>query len=301
MTVGACPGPGVERRVEGGGAGVTMDFATFVSELGGARWRAENRVVVERIDSTNRLARQVVGAYHQEEMTPPELLVLAFEQVAGRGRQGRAWLSPAGGGVYATRVLTVAGAAELQTVPLLAAIGLARALGALLPAGRCGLKWPNDLMVGGRKLGGVLVESVARAGGESVAMIGFGINYRPVEGSARIARAASPAMARATWLTEELSELPPLGDVARSLVEGLEAELEHLGDASYAAERFRALSVHRPGEIIRCRLANELVTGELVGFDERGFLRLSTDVGETLISAGEIVESAGLAEGGGGR
>lgn len=275
-----------------------MDFATFLTELDGAGWGPENRVVVERIDSTNRLARRVVTAYQREEMVPPELLVLALEQVAGRGRHGRVWLSPAGGGVYATRVVAVAGAAELQTVPLLAAVGLARAVGALLPEGRCGLKWPNDLMVGKRKLGGVLVESIGRTGDASVAMIGFGVNYRP---AARPTGSDAAAFARATWLANELTGPPSLGELARVLVEGLDAELRHLGDASYAAESFRALSVHRPGETIRCRVASEVVAGELVGFDERGFLRLSTDAGEALISAGEIVESDRLGEGGGGR
>lgn len=259
-----------------------MDFATFLTELDGTGWGPENRIVVGRVSSTNRLARQVVSAYQREEMTPPGLLVLALEQVAGRGRQGRAWSSPAGGGVYATLVLSVAEPEQLQTVPLLAAVGLARALGTLLPNAGCALKWPNDLMAGGRKLGGVLVESVSRVGGGSVAMIGFGVNYRPVDGT---------AVARATSLADQLASPPPLGAVARTLVAGLEAELAHLGDASYAAEGFRALSIHRPGDAIRCRVADELVAGAFAGFDDHGFLRLETASGETLISAGEIVET----------
>lgn len=259
-----------------------MDFASYLGELDAARWGPENRVVLARVDSTNRLARRVVSAYQREEMAPPELLVLALEQVAGRGRQGRSWSSPPGGGVYATRVLTVADPAALQTVPLLAAVGLAGALGRLLPAGRCGLKWPNDLMVDGRKLGGVLVESIARAGEASVAMIGFGVNYRSP---------ATEEPGRTTSLAEQLPSPPPLGELAKTLVIGLDRELRHLGDEPYAAARFEALSIHRPGDALRCRVAGEVVEGGFGGFDERGFLRLETPEGERLISAGEIVET----------
>ncbi|MGD2114216.1 MAG: biotin--[acetyl-CoA-carboxylase] ligase [Acidobacteriota bacterium] len=264
-----------------------MDFDAYITDLDGpdgSGRRPENRVVVARTDSTNRLTRRVVAAYREEEMTPPHLLVLALEQTAGRGRRGRSWHSPPGAGVYATRLLPVAGQDQLRTVPLLAAAGLARAVRALLPDGDCGLEWPNDLVVGGRKLGGVLVESVARADGGALAMIGFGVNHR-FEGDS-----APPDELHATSLADALGDPPSLGSVTRALVDGLERALERVGDVAHAIALFRELSVHRAGDPIRCRTGDEVVTGTFAGFDDRGFLRLDRNGEERLIPAGEIIE-----------
>ena len=288
-----------------------MDFATYLSELraplsgprapvgeldaptGPRRSGPENRIVVARTDSTNRLARRVVSELVGDGITPPGAVVLALEQAAGRGRHGRRWESPAGGGVYASRLLPVADVAALQTVPLLAAVGLARGLGDLLrtpgegaPGGVCRLKWPNDLIVRDRKIGGVLVESVTLGGDEgAVAIIGFGVNYRQRDG----------ALA-ALGATSLLDELPAdrsvsLGALTHRLLASLEAALEHLGETAYAIRRFRELTLHRAGDPIRCRTGEGVIEGELVGFEEQGFLRVRGGDGvERSISSGEIVE-----------
>lgn len=282
-----------------------MDFATYLSELsaatdeGDAAAGPENLIVVARTDSTNRLARRVVSELVGDGITPPGAVVLALEQAAGRGRHGRRWESPAGGGVYASRLLPVADADALQTVPLLAAVGLAEALdrilGGLMPGGACRLKWPNDLMVRDRKIGGVLVESVSLGGGEgAVAVIGFGVNYRERGGAGTLAALG------ATSLLGELGTVgasspahpaPSLGELTRLLLAGLEAALEHLGDTEYAIRRFRELTLHRSGDPIRCRTGEGVVEGELVGFEAQGFLRVRGGDGvERSISSGEIVE-----------
>jgi len=287
-----------------------MDFATYLSELqapsseqdapnrprrtGRVAAGPENRIVVARTDSTNRLARRVVSELVGDGIAPPGAVVLALEQDAGRGRHGRRWESPAGGGVYASRLLPVADVAALQTVPLLAAVGLAQALGDILgrspgeeaPGGPCRLKWPNDLIVRDRKIGGVLVESVSLGGDEgAVAIIGFGVNFRE-RGGALAALGA----------TSVLDELPAetsvsLGALTHRLLESLEAALEHLGETAYAIRRFRELTLHRAGDPIRCRTGEGVIEGELVGFEEQGFLRVRGGDGvERSISSGEIVE-----------
>lgn len=267
-------------------------FREFVADFGTDRDPGgagpADRVVVSRIDSTNRLARRVVATYAAEETAPPAFLVLAYEQTAGRGRQGRAWTSPRGCGVYATRVLPLPGGVDdLQSLPLLAGAGLARGLEALLRRGasdsRARLKWPNDLLIDGRKAGGVLTESLALGAGPPVALIGFGVNHlRPREGPE-----LPPG---ATCLGDHLDEPPPLGEVARELVAALEAELAHLGDLRHAVAAFRELSVHRPGDPLRCRVGGEVVEGALAGFDDRGHLVLRQGADEVRIAAGEIVE-----------
>lgn len=275
------------------------ELAELVDGLGPSPLGPANRVVLASVDSTNRLARRVVAAYAAEEMPAPEFLVLALEQTLGRGRQGRAWLSPRGCGVYATRVLPLrdGGSGEgrreeaLSSLPLLAGVGLARALGTALEAGgsagRAGLEWPNDLLVEGRKVGGVLAESLTLGETPPVALIGFGVNHRrPREGSE-----LPPG---STALADHLETPPSLAAFARTLVAGLEAELAHLGDLPYATAAYRELSVHRPGDRLVCRTGDEVVEGTFAGFDDRGHLVLGQvpgrKGGEARLAAGEIVE-----------
>lgn len=261
------------------------DYIEALTGSDGPEWGPANRVIVERTDSTNRLARHVVSEYRKEEMTPPGLLVLALEQTAGRGRYGRSWQSPSGGGVYATRVFSVSERRYLQTLPLLAAVGLARAVDDLLADGACGLKWPNDLMVGEKKLGGVLVESMSSPNEGSVALIGYGVNYSGSD------EGGSLEGLSATSICEEAAEPPSLAKVTRFLVASVDSELEHVGDVPYAIDAFRMRTIHRPGDPVRCRVGDELVEGGFGGLDERGFLRVEQEGEERLIGAGDLVES----------
>ena len=250
-----------------------MDFSGYIGEIERLRpERApENLVVLPVVDSTNRIARAIVQEYETEEQPLPPLLILALEQSGGRGRQGRTWTSPAGKGVYATRVLSVEDAGALQTLPLLVGVGLCRAL-APLP---CRLKWPNDLLVEGKKIGGILIEAMVHAEGESRALIGFGVNV-----------SQDPEMPESSTSVQRLGGTGSLEDVTWKLVEGLERELEHLGDLAYAAAAYRELSVHRPGDRIVCRVGEGAVEGVFVEIDDQG--RLVLDDG-TRLSSGEVI------------
>lgn len=273
-----------------------MDLPTFLEQLGADPPGPVNRVVVDSVDSTNRLARRIVATYATDDVPAPAFTVLALEQTAGRGRLDRSWTSPRGQGVYGTRVVPLPQEGEgpveraLQSLPLLAGVGLARALGVLMSrrsgaarAARCTLKWPNDLLVKGRKVGGLLAESLAPGGAPPVALVGFGVNLaRPSQG---------PQLpAGATSVGDHVATAPQLGELARLLLKGLEAELAHLGDLSYAVDAYRALSAHRPGDRVRCRVGDQVVDGELLGFSPEGFLRLSQEGRELVVGAGEIVE-----------
>lgn len=270
----------------------------FLAALGPAPPGPPNRVVVARVDSTNRLARGVIATYQAEEMRPPEVLVIALEQTVGRGRRGRSWASPPEAGVYATRVLPLEGRGgddrdALHSLPLLAAVGLARPLNRLLAVAgseqRCSLKWPNDLLLGSAKVGGILAESLALGSAPAVALVGFGVNYAPPRRGTELPTGATTFLDHAD--RGAAGEAPPdLAGFVRALVAGLEAELDHLGDLPYAVSAYRELSAHRPGDLVRCRTGRETVTGEFIGFDERGGLELRRDGETTAIPAGEIVE-----------
>lgn len=116
-------------------------------------------------------ARAAAGA-------PDGTLVLADAQVGGRGRAGRAWASPPGSGVWLTYLARPADTAAVEVLSLRVGIALADAL-APLTDGVVALKWPNDVLVDGRKLAGVLVEARWRDARVEWAAVGVGVNVRP--------------------------------------------------------------------------------------------------------------------------
>ncbi|HSG38348.1 MAG TPA: biotin--[acetyl-CoA-carboxylase] ligase [Thermoanaerobaculia bacterium] len=263
-----------------------MDFHRYVEGLERRREQGgpENVIVLPRVESTNTLARAIVTEYQNEAQVLHPLLLVALEQTGGRGRHGRTWSSPEGKGVYVTRVLTVAEPAQLQTLPLLVAVGLCRALAAHLSV-PCRLKWPNDLLVevdgGRRKIGGILIEASVRAGEDTLALIGFGVNHShgredlPETGTSLRLLGGGASLEDFTW----------------DLVQGVEAELTRLGDAPYAVESYRALSVHRPGEKIVVRTGEAEVEGTFVGFDDAGHLLMESGGERLALAAGEVIES----------
>ncbi|MEA2560730.1 MAG: BirA family transcriptional regulator [Acidobacteriota bacterium] len=253
-----------------------MDFSGYLTEIERLRPERvpENLVLLPVVDSTNRIARAIVQEYETEEQPLPPLLILALEQSGGRGRQGRTWTSPPGKGVYATRVLTVQNASVLQTLPLLVGVGLCRAL-APLP---CRLKWPNDLLVEGKKIGGILIEAMVHTEGESRALIGFGVNV-----------SQDPAMPETSTSVDRLGGTASLEDVTWKLAEGLERELEHLGDLAYAAAAYRELSIHQPGDRITCRVGESTVEGAFVEIDDQGRLVLDNGGEGLRLSSGEVI------------
>ena len=102
-------------------------------------------------------------------------VVIADEQTRGRGRGGRRWLSPPGAGLWMTVVLAARPGGH-PTVPLLVGIAAARAIEEVCPDLRASIEWPNDLIVAGRKVGGILCESWDNGAGSRGMAIGTGIN-----------------------------------------------------------------------------------------------------------------------------
>lgn len=260
-----------------------MEFAAFLDALLRVRLLpVENVVVLAKVDSTNTLARRLATDCLAESHCLHPGLVVAFEQTAGKGRRGRRWESPPGAGVYATYLLPLTDRRDLATLPLLAGVGLCRVLNRLLGVGRCRLKWPNDLVVGERKLGGLLIELHAAEDEAGAAVIGFGVNCSQGEGELPLETATSLRLAGAR------RHAP--AEILWDLVEGLTAELARLGDEVYAAAEYARLSAHSEGDRLCCRLGGELVEGTFSGFDSRGFLRLRVHDGrERLLSAGEVL------------
>jgi BirA family biotin operon repressor/biotin-[acetyl-CoA-carboxylase] ligase len=130
---------------------------------------------LDEVGSTNDVAREWV-----EASAPEGAMVIALSQTAGCGRAGRAWISAAGAGLWFSLVLRPdLDYPQAGMVPLAMGFGLVLALRRLgLPAR---LKWPNDIVVRGGKLGGILVEGTTAAGRLATAVAGVGVNWcRPI-------------------------------------------------------------------------------------------------------------------------
>jgi BirA family transcriptional regulator, biotin operon repressor / biotin---[acetyl-CoA-carboxylase] ligase len=153
----------------------------------------------EEVGSTNDLASAAA-----EAGAPEGLVVVANTQSTGRGRVGRHWSSPAGAGLYVSVVLRPA-APVLRLLTIAAGVAIAEGVQAASGLETC-VKWPNDVLVGSRKLAGILAEAGSAAGAVEHVVLGFGVNIR---------RAAYPpdVAARATSIESELGR-----DVDRGLV-----------------------------------------------------------------------------------
>jgi BirA family biotin operon repressor/biotin-[acetyl-CoA-carboxylase] ligase len=111
-----------------------------------------------------------------EQGAPEGTLVISEQQTSGRGRMGRSWLSPAGKGIWMSLLLRPSVPLHLTPqLTLLAAVALSRAISKLVPIS-IGIKWPNDLLVEGRKISGILLESAAEDERLRYVVVGMGIS-----------------------------------------------------------------------------------------------------------------------------
>lgn len=194
------------------------------------RWRRPELHLYSSIDSTSGLGRELA-----EAGAPDGTLVLADEQTAGRGRGDHRWVSPKGAGLYFSLVVRPEGATNLTLFPVLAGLGVLRALNRLASETRPALKWPNDILLAGRKGGGVLVEAASDGARTRHAVVGIGLNVRTKPGDL-------PKELRevATSVEAELGR-----PVARlDLLDAILAELEPL--------------LHRAGETLDSELMRDL-------------------------------------------
>jgi BirA family biotin operon repressor/biotin-[acetyl-CoA-carboxylase] ligase len=214
-------------------------------------------------------------------------LLVAEHQTGGRGRQGRAWQSAAGASLTFSLGMALV-APDWSGLSLAVGVALAEALEpASTNASRIGLKWPNDLWLmdaaprrasSGRKLGGVLIETVA-AGVPRLVVVGIGLNVQAFD-----AVEASTGFAALQELDPLMTAPMALARVARPLVQALQ-QFERKGFAAFAP-RFAARDLlrHRPG---RTTLA-EVPEGIARGVSPQGALLVQTAGGLVSVASGEV-------------
>ena len=214
----------------------------------------------------------------------PDVLLAAEEQTAGRGRRGRRWRSSPGKAVtfsIARRVRRPLH--ELGALSLAAGVGAARALHAL-GASKVALKWPNDLVVGDAKLGGILVQTRSRSEGV-FAVIGIGINCR--HDATLATRLRRPVAALESMIAVERNRL--VEALARNMLETL-ALFEAQGLEPLRAE-WERMHAHA-GARVRVRLADgRVITGIARGLESNGALRLQTGARVRALSGASVVSA----------
>ena len=234
--------------------------------------------VVERCTSTNDLLLR----------EPHTVLLAAEEQTAGRGRRGRRWHSAPGAGLTFSLGRRIRRPArELAALSLVAGVAAARSLRAL-GVHRAALKWPNDLVVDGAKLGGILVEARTAGGSRSegsYAVIGLGINCRRTPGlAARLGRDVAFVNDFAAVCRNEI--LQRTGAALLAAIDAFEA-----GGLEALRAEWEAMDAHA-GQRLRVRLAGgRVVSGVAGGLAEDGALRLVTRRGVRAVRSGRVVSA----------
>lgn len=236
-----------------------------------------------KVDSTNRVAMEL--GYANE---PEGAVVLAEEQTAGRGRAGRSWHSERGTGIYVTLLLRPK-ISPVQAPLLTMMAGLsARAAVQAQTDLTIDLKWPNDLMLSGKKLGGILTEMHAEPTQVRFVIVGIGINTNQEKFPSELSPIATSlraqtgrAQSRMELLVRLLREFET--DYNRFLREG----------AASVTQRFESVSSYARGKRVNVSSGTETYSGVTAGLSPEGLLRVEREDGSTVtVIAGDVREAS---------
>lgn len=243
------------------------------------RWGLPEVRLYARASSTNDVARRLA-----EGGAPHGTVVLAEEQTAGRGRGGRAWSSPAGLGIWMSLVARPASLPAAGLLPILAGLAAAEALDPFLRPATAQVKWPNDLLVSGRKLAGILCEGSWEGGAPGGVVVGIGLNvlHSPGDFPAEVQATATSMRIAAGWS-------PPRAEVAGAVAAAIARALSRppprlTGALLEALRRRDALEGH-PVAVTGA----EPLTGTALGVNAAGALMVRTPEGRLrTVTAGTV-------------
>ena len=235
-----------------------------------------------KTDSTNRVAMELGHAGE-----PEGAVVLAEEQTKGRGRMGHSWQSERAVGIYVTLLLRPK-LAPVQAPLLTMMAGLSAQTAVQAVTGLAvDLKWPNDLMIHGKKVGGILTEMHAEPAQIRFVIVGIGLNVNQERFSGEVA-------ATATSLRMETGKQQSRLELLVRLLREFESDYNRLlreGVAS-VVERFEALSSYAKDKRVRVTNGAESYAGVTVGLAPNGLLQVKRDDGSVVtVLAGDVTEA----------
>ncbi|MGH3349206.1 MAG: biotin--[acetyl-CoA-carboxylase] ligase [Nocardioides sp.] len=238
-------------------------------------WRVE---ILDETPSTN-----AVLAARARTGEEPGLVITTEHQTAGRGRLDRGWTTPARSALTVSALLRPSPSISVERwpwLPLMTGVAVATALREMGYA--AGLKWPNDVLIEGRKVCGILIERIESGG--AAAVIGFGLNTSltreelPIESATSLELESGAPVDRTEVLAAVLGELWAAYEIWGA-------------DPTELARRYRELSV-TVGEQVRAELpGGEAWEGVATAIDESGRLVIATGEGERVVGAGDVIHA----------
>ncbi len=229
----------------------------------------------KKVDSTNTVAYSLA-----EKGMKEGAVVLADEQTAGKGRHGRAWTSPPKSGIYLSCILRPGIAPnEIAGITLMAAVAVAKSIRELSGLDAL-IKWPNDILISGKKVCGILTEIKAEQDGVEFVILGIGLN---VNTKARHLPRGATSIREETDRKEDLSRV----EFTKRILERLETEYMLMKNKGFGPviEEWKALSAML-GTRVKVALPNRTVEGLAHDVDSSGALvvRLDSGVLEKVLS-----------------
>ena len=234
--------------------------------------------VLDECKSTNDVAAQ-----HASTGAPHGYTILAEEQTAGRGRQGRTWVSPRGGIWVTTLLRPPLTLDSLNALPIIAALAVARAINSSQGVG-ARVRWPNDIFVGGRKLAGVLAETKFKGNQVEYVLLGVGIN----------ANFPSTTLGELSSKATSLEDLLGAPIDREAIIALLLMEIENVyelasSNPDEAVALLRELDCSR-GRQVRIKLQGEEITGTMAGYESLTRVRIRIVAGRyRQVETGSVV------------
>jgi len=236
--------------------------------------------VIETVDSTN--AKLLADAADDPEGHPHLSVLLTRDQRSGRGRLDRTWVTPAGTALAVSVLLRVdaVATADRGWIPLIAGAAMTRAVAAQLPGLDVSLKWPNDVLVGGRKICGILAEILPSD--PQVVVVGAGVNTTMVETDLPVSTATSFDV-----LGKTVDEDRLLADFLTGLRDGI-ADLAVRGGAG-PAESVAGVCSTLGSDVEVALPDGTTLSGRAARLDPDGRLVVDAAGVLTAVSAGDVV------------
>ncbi|MEX2583036.1 MAG: biotin--[acetyl-CoA-carboxylase] ligase [Gemmatimonadota bacterium] len=243
-------------------------------------WGAPEIHLFATVGSTNDVVRRL-----GEAGRPDGTIVLAEEQRAGRGRVGRSWSSTAGLGLWLSHLHRPSTGEDVGPLPLRVALAVAAALDPWCESDRVGIKWPNDLLIRGRKIGGILCEGTWDRGELRYVVIGIGLNLLHSTDD-------FPPEIRAEATSLRLATGRPIGrfEVASEVVRRLFGELSTTSAAGALPRDLGGRDVLRGRsiEVFEPETGRLLVSGVAAGVSAEGALLVNTESDLVEVRSGTV-------------
>lgn len=269
--------------VKGKGYRLSEPLELLDSELVRSALAADAKVLLSQlailgsIPSTNDVALS-----HAASPDSRGYACFAEQQTQGRGRRGRAWVSPFGVNVYLSVVWHFhSGAAALEGLSIATGVAVAQTLSAL-GCDEVKLKWPNDILIANKKVGGVLLEMAGDPAGHCQVVVGVGLNMK-------MPSAAGESIDQPFTFLEEQQVDVSRNQLAGALLSNVLLMLQGFEQSGFARYRpyWQGLDAY-DGKEVELHMGANTVTGIARGVDESGGLRLMVDGVETVYKGGEI-------------